>query len=266
MSRTLRLWGDWKNGAVEFEADPARRRRVEIFNERAVMAATEGFRPDVVMAGNLDLMGVRFLQRVLDRGIPVLHRLGNALPGYEPALAPRSGLYCLAGCSEWVNRNIRAAGYPIENFAVLPPGSPLADYFMAFPPQRARLRIAFAGLLMPYKGAHVLVEALAYLMRVGIDFECHLAGDSTAPDYIDRMRALAGGQGFADRVHFPVFLGRRELARALCALQRACLPQHLSGALRKDAGRGHGCGIGGGVERLRRRARGPARRRNGPAV
>jgi glycosyltransferase involved in cell wall biosynthesis len=212
VSRTLRLWGDWKKGVVEFEADPARRRRVENFNERALMAATEEFRPDAVMAGNLDLMGVRFLQRALDRGVPVLHRLGNALPGYEPALTPRSTLYCLAGCSEWVNQNLRAAGYPIENFAVLPPGSPLDDYFLAFPPQRARLRIAFAGLLMPYKGGHVLVEALAYLRRVGIDFECCLAGDSTAPDYVDRMRALAGGQGFADRLHFPGFLGKTELA------------------------------------------------------
>ena len=210
--RTLRLWGSWKNGVVEFEADPARRRRAEDFNERTLMAAIEEFRPDAVMAGNLDLMGARFLKRVLERGIPVLHRLGNALPGYEPELTPRSPLYCLAGCSDWVNQNLRAAGYPIENFAVLAPGSPLADYFLAFPPQRAHLRIAFAGLLMPYKGAHVLVEALAYLKRVGIDFECALAGDSTAPDYIDRMRALAGSQGFADRVHFPGFLGRRELA------------------------------------------------------
>lgn len=212
VKRALRLFGDWKDGAVVVEQDTERRHAIIRDNHQTITREIDGFRPDVIMAGNLDLVGHFFIQPALDRGIPVLHRLGNAYPGYDPAQSPQGPLFCLAGCSEWVNRNIRARGYPISRYEVVPPGSPLTDYFRAWTPQRERLRIAFAGLLMPYKGAHVLVNALAYLRHAGIDFECTLAGDTTRPEYLDNMRAVAAEHGFLERLHFPGFLGKAELA------------------------------------------------------
>src|SRR5690606_2510822 len=169
------------------------------------------FRPDAVIAGNLDLLGFSFLHDLPDSGLPVLHRLGNAHPGYAPGDTPRSPLYCLAACSEWVNGQLRGQQYPIARYAVLPPGSPLGEYFRAFPPRRDRLRIAFASLLMPYKGAHLLIDALGYLKRAGIDFECTLAGDTTSPEYVEKLRTFADEQGFLDRLHFPGFLDKTEL-------------------------------------------------------
>ena len=142
----------------------------------------------------------------------MLHRLGNASPGYEPASAPQSPLFCLAGCSEWVNAGLRAKGYPFSRYAVLPPGSPLADYYRAFPPQRASLRLVFASLLLPYKGAHVLLEALGHLTKSGVVFECTLAGDTTSPEYLEKLKKYAIQQGFFDSLHFPGFLAKRELA------------------------------------------------------
>lgn len=212
VERVLRLCGDWKDGAVVVEPDVARRQAIVRENHRLIMRAIEDFRPDVIMAGNLDFVGYFFIQPALDRGIPVLHRLGNAFPGYDPAQSPRGPLFCLAGCSEWVNRGLREKSYPISRYEVVPPGSPLTEYFRAWTPQRERLRIAYAGLLMPYKGAHVLVTALAYLKRAGIEFECTLAGDTTRPDYIESLRAIAGQHGFLDWLHFSGFLGKRELA------------------------------------------------------
>ena len=210
--RTLRLFGDWKGGAAVVEPDAAKRREIVRANHQLVLATAKEFAPDVVMVGNLDFVGHLFLQELLDQGVPVLHRLGNALPGFEPAAAPKSPRYCLAGCSEWVNDNLRAKGYPFTRYAVLPPGSPLAEYYRAFPPQRSGLKIAFASLLMPYKGAHVLMEALGHLKKSGIAFECTFAGDTTSPDYLEKIKAFAAQRGFLDRLQFPGFLAKKELA------------------------------------------------------
>lgn len=210
--RDLLLCGDWQDGKVVVEPDLERRRELIRHNHRAVQQAVKDFEPDAIMAGNLDLMGHFWVQEMLDRGIPVVHRLGNAHPSYEPANAPRSPLFCVAGCSEWVNTNLRGQAYPMERYAVVPPGSPLTEYFRAFAPQWGQLRIAYAGLLMPYKGAHLLVEALAHLHRAGIAFECTLAGDSTSPEYLDRIHAIAAEGGFLDRLRFPGYIGKTELA------------------------------------------------------
>ncbi|MDQ5978490.1 MAG: hypothetical protein QG602_1464 [Verrucomicrobiota bacterium] len=210
--RTLTLVGDWKDGAVVVEPDAERRKSILRDNHQTILREIEGFAPTVIMAGNLDLAGHFFIQPALDRGIPVLHRLGNAYPGYDPVQSPKGPLFCLAGCSAWVNAGIRAKNYPISRYEVVPPGSPLTEYFRAWAPQRRKLRIAYAGLLMPYKGAHVLVTALAYLKRVGVEFECTLAGDSTRPDYLESLRAVAKQHGYLERLHFPGFLGKRELA------------------------------------------------------
>ena len=210
--RTLRLFGEWKQGAAVGEPDRGKRHAIARANHDLILATADEFRPDVVMAGNLDFVGHLFVQKLLDRGLPVLHRLGNASPGYEPASAPQSPLFCLAGCSEWVNAGLRAKGYPFSRYAVLPPGSPLADYYRAFPPQRASLRLVFASLLLPYKGAHVLLEALGHLTKSGVVFECTLAGDTTSPEYLEKLKKYAIQQGFFDSLHFPGFLAKRELA------------------------------------------------------
>jgi glycosyltransferase involved in cell wall biosynthesis len=210
--RVLRLCGDWKDGAAVAEPDMEKRRQAVKFNHQKILSFAKEFRPDAVMAGNLDFVGHHFMQELVNARIPVVHRLGNARPGYEAHNSPKSPLYCVAGGSEWVNERIRANGYTAGRFAVVPPGSPLTEYFRAFPPQRTRLRIAYAGLLMPYKGAHVLVDALVRVHRAGIAFHCTLAGDSTEPGYVEKLRTFARAQGFGDALEFPGFLSKSELA------------------------------------------------------
>ena len=58
------------------------------------------------MVGNLDFLGAGMLDPILKHGIPVLHRLGNGMPGYSAEMTPQSPLYCIAGCSEWVNSEL----------------------------------------------------------------------------------------------------------------------------------------------------------------
>ena len=212
VQRSLSLYGDWKNGVVAIEPNVAKRQEIVRTNHKIIMAAAKKFPPDIVIVGNIDFLGNFFIQELLNKNIPVIHRLGNETPGFEPAAAPQSPHYCLAGCSEWVNENLRKRGYPFTHYEILPPGSPLTDYYRAFPPQRKKLKIAFASLLMPYKGAHILIEALGHLEKTGIPFDCTLAGDSTSTEYVDKLKRFATKNGFISRIHFSGFLAKKELA------------------------------------------------------
>jgi glycosyltransferase involved in cell wall biosynthesis len=212
VKRTLKLCGDWREGAAVLDPDQQKVRAIVKLNQDTVLAEAKRFLPEVVMVGNLDFVGHFFVQALLDQGLPVVHRLGNARPGYEFQHTPQSSLYCIAGCSEWVNGQIKAGGYGVDRYAVLPPGSPLTEYFRAFPPERRTLRIAFASLLLPYKGPHVLLEALSYLQKAKIEFECTIAGDTTSAAYVEQLRDFASRHGFIERLQFPGFLGKKELA------------------------------------------------------
>ena len=212
VQRSLSLYGDWKNGVVAIEPNIAKRQEIVRANHKLIMSTAKIFGPDIVMVGNIDFLGHFFIQEILNQNIPVIHRLGNETPGFEPSAAPKSSHYCLAGCSEWVNENLRKKGYPFTHYEILPPGSPLTDYYRAFPPQRAKLKIAFASLLMPYKGAHILIEALGHLEKLGIPFECTLAGDTTSKEYIDKLNYFAKKHGFISRINFTGFLAKRELS------------------------------------------------------
>ena len=124
------------------------------------------------MVGNLDFLGSGMLDPILKHGVPVLHRLGNGMPGYSAEMTPQSPLYCIAGCSEWVNSELEKNGFNAQNFALLPPGSPLHEYYRFVPPNYDQLRICFAGLMMAYKGPHLILEALDYLKKLKIPFSC----------------------------------------------------------------------------------------------
>jgi glycosyltransferase involved in cell wall biosynthesis len=212
VTRSLRLYGDWREGRTVTETDEGRIRAIARHNRAEVAAAIERFKPEVVMAGNLDFLSPLPLYEALGRDLPVVHRLGNALPGYNPVDTPKSPRYCIAGCSEWVNTGLRDGGFAAARFEVLPPGSPLERYYRLLAPSVDRLRICFAGLLQPYKGAQILLQALALLKRMGIPFKAELAGEATDPTFLAELKRTARDGGFAEAVHFPGFLGKDGLA------------------------------------------------------
>lgn len=212
VKRDLRLYGGWENGKTFTDQDLEKIRTKIIHNHQCILDDFKRFCPNACLVGNLDFLGYEFLDSILHQNIPIIHRLGNALPGYPVEHTPKSPLFCLAGASEWLNLQLKVKGYSFPNMAVIHPASTLEFYYRYFPATFDTLRICFAGLLMPYKGAHLLLEALAALHRKGIPFTCEIAGDTTDSRYINHLKKLAEREGFSDRVHYPGFLNRAELA------------------------------------------------------
>lgn len=212
VARDLHLFGDWKNGRTVIDQGNETIRQKIAHNHQRILAEVERFQPEACLVGNLDFMGYDFLTYLLQNGIPVVHRLGNETPSYPVQATPNSSLYCLAGCSKWLNRKLQDKGYSFPNTDVLYPGSALETCYRYYPPSFDYLRICFAGLMMPYKGAQVLVEALVLLHQWRIPFICELAGDTTDPLFVQTLQNKAQEAGFADRLFFSGFLGRQKLA------------------------------------------------------
>jgi glycosyltransferase involved in cell wall biosynthesis len=212
VSRTLPLLGAWQGGI----AVPLAERR-EIHARAAAIVASIGaaladFRPEAVFLGNMDFLEHLPIQAALGAGLPVLHALGNARPGYAVGRQPRSPRYWVGACSDWTGEGLREAGYAPGRIETLYPGARVDRFFRFFLPDPGRLRICFAGLVLPFKGVHVLVDALIRLHRAGVDFTAELAGDAPDAKFLAQMQATLAAAGLAEKVRFTGFLDRSALA------------------------------------------------------
>jgi glycosyltransferase involved in cell wall biosynthesis len=212
VSRTLPLLGGWKGGVAINLGD-----RSELgIRARAILARIDAmlleFRPDAVLLGNMDFLEHLAVDAVLGAGLPVVHALGNAKPGYAVGRQPASPRYCVGACSDWTGRILLEAGYSPARLETIYPGARVDRFFRFFLPDPGRLRICFASLVLPFKGAHVLVDALLRLHRAGIDFTAEIAGDAPDPAFLEKLRDFVREAGLAPKVAFPGFLDRTALA------------------------------------------------------
>ena len=211
VERSLRLYGVWRNGIALMHDDAGLRQDCIAANDRRITNAAADFAADVCLVGNIDLLSHSFLTLLLERGIPIIHCIGNHHPGYAPAEAPRSPLYRLGTASEWVAATLGDNGLGDIAKTVLYPGGRTDSFYRPIAPARDRLRIAFASLLTPYKGPQVLANALAILHHNDIDFECTFAGEAPDPAFTTNLQKFCAK--FGDRVQFPGFLDRRGVGR-----------------------------------------------------
>jgi glycosyltransferase involved in cell wall biosynthesis/SAM-dependent methyltransferase len=212
VTRNLKLFGDWQHGGARTMEDVGGIQEIVRHNARSIFQEIQDFQPDLCMAGNLDFLGAAMLAPILAQKIPIVHRLGNGAPGFIPADTPKSELYCIAGCSNWVNQELVRNGYQPSHFALLPPGSPLHEYYRFVVPRFDRLRICFAGLMMAYKGPHLIVEALGLLKKLGLVFTCEFAGNFKDPVYERQFKHLLMKHGVSKEVRLHGFCGRQQLA------------------------------------------------------
>jgi glycosyltransferase involved in cell wall biosynthesis len=212
VSRTLPLLGEWQGGMAVPMADrrevPARAGAIGA----SIAAALAAFRPEAVFLGNMDFLEHLPIQAALGAGLPVLHALGNARPGYSVGRQPRSPRYWVGACSDWTGEGLRAAGYAPGRIETLYPGARVDRFFRFFLPDPGRLRICFASLVLPFKGVQVLVEALIRLHRAGVDFTAELAGDAPDRKFLAQMQAEVAAAGLTRQVTFTGFLDRAALA------------------------------------------------------
>ncbi|MBL9186265.1 MAG: glycosyltransferase [Opitutaceae bacterium] len=212
VSRTLRLAGTWAGGRAAPITDRAELARRARDNAARLQTVVTECRADLVLAGNLDFLGPTLIRPVLDRKIPVLHTVANANPGYAPAELPADPHYLIAGCSDWNADAIRQGGYKAARLETIYPGARVDRFFRLFLPDTQRLRLCYASLMLPYKGADTLVRSLVRLHEAGIDFTAEIAGDAPDTKFLAEMQELVRSRGLAEKVTFTGFLDRRGLA------------------------------------------------------
>jgi glycosyltransferase involved in cell wall biosynthesis len=212
VSRTLPLLGEWQGGVAIPMANkqdvPARVHAIGA----SIAAALRDFRPEAVFLGNMDFLEHLPVEAALGAGLPVLHALGNARPGYAVARQPRSARYWIGACSDWTGAGLREAGFAPGRIETLYPGARVDRFFRFFLPDGGRLRICFASLVLAFKGAHILVEALIRLHQAGVDFTAEIAGDAPDAKFLAHLRESIRAAGLEHKVSFTGFLDRAALS------------------------------------------------------
>lgn len=210
VNRCLYLCGAWtKEGTQWFSGEQVLTRT--FYNRQTVALEVQTFKPDVCLAGNIDFLGLELLEKILADGIPVAHYVMNATPGYVSELAPNSKLHQYITCSSWIREGLKQQGYPVETAQTIYPGAAVEEFYQAELPPRDRLRIAYASLVMHYKGADVLIEALSLLNASGIEFSATIAGGTLQPEFVKALQEFVESEGMQDKVKFPGVLSRQQL-------------------------------------------------------
>lgn len=214
--RNLDLAGRYGDGGAVMKTDKEEIRTIYLHNFTVAAETCAVTRPDCVLLGNIDMLGAGPLFAATQAGKPVLHCLGLHKPGFPADLELSERLYRMLPASKWLAGDLRARGYRAHDDHVVYPGARTSFFHMHQPPTLDKLRIAFAGLIMPYKGVHTLVQALHFLKVNDVDFTCTMAGDTLEPKFVDIVRRFIDDHGLSDRVSLRGFLDRQGL-RAMLA-------------------------------------------------
>jgi glycosyltransferase involved in cell wall biosynthesis/Flp pilus assembly protein TadD len=211
IDRGLVLCGGWQNGASKLINDNDKILQIVRGNSEKMHNVIHMLRPELCLSGNIDFLSYTVLEPLLGNGIPVIHHVGNDSPGYVVDDTPRSDLYRLAAASRWVRDVILQEGYPLGRISVVYPGALVKEFKMHILPAQDKLRVAYASIVLPYKGPQILIEALSSLHERGVDFHCSLAGSITDERFVDELRKFIADAGMEDKVEFLGFLPRKRL-------------------------------------------------------
>jgi glycogen synthase len=210
VKRTLNLCGEWTQ-QTPINYSPDRVQEILLCNRQVISAEIESFQPDVCLAGNIDFLELDALEIILASGVPILHYVMNGHPGYVAELAPKTLRYQYITCSEWIQRTLEREGYPTATAQTIYPGAAVEEFYQKELPPRDYLRIAYASLVMPYKGADILMEALSLLKTMELKFTATFAGGSLTPEFVDALQTFAKAEGMQDQIAFAGALSRQGL-------------------------------------------------------
>jgi glycosyltransferase involved in cell wall biosynthesis/Flp pilus assembly protein TadD len=211
IDRGLLLYGGWQNGVCKQIDDNDRVIQIIKTNLEKVRSVVQRLRPELCLLGNIDFLSHIILSPLSEMSIPVVHHLGNKTPGYSVKDTPQSNQYRLATASGWLRDEIMRQGYPLKEISIIFPGALVEEFRMHVLPARDKLRIAYAGIVLPYKGPHILMDALKRLHDRGVEFFCSLAGTSTDNKFVTQLKNLVVASGMEDKIDFLGFLPREKL-------------------------------------------------------
>lgn len=152
----------------------------------------------------------------------VLRLLGRVIPGYRATYRWADLVLCGSVHTRDFARD--SLGVAEERLEILAENGVGPEHF-AIPrprPNDGRVRILFVGRLVPYKGADMVLDALAALPEgLGGQAECTFVGDGPQrPDLEAQAREL----GLERRVRFTGWVANREVAAHLAASDIFCFP------------------------------------------
>jgi glycosyltransferase involved in cell wall biosynthesis len=208
VSRRLQLLGVWIDGRGVTLKNPKEVLARERANERLIRTTIRSMNAELVLIGNLDFLGVSPINFANEAGLPVIQSLGNTAPGYSVADQPFSPLYCVGPCSNWTGAVLQQAGFAPARVETIYPGARIDRFLRIHTPDTRRLRLCYASLVLPYKGADTLVDALAHLHQRGVDFTAEIAGDAPEAAFLEKLQNFVKQTGMAERVTFTGFLDR----------------------------------------------------------
>ena len=213
VDRSLILFGGWHNGVCKSIDNKEQIIRIIKKNHQKLQHVIRNISPDLCLLGNIDFLSHRIIQPLLENKMPVIHHIGSHNPGYSVQEAPQNDFYHLSAASQWVKEKIIQQGYRLGKISVVYPGALVNEFKMSVPPAVDKLRIAYASIVLPYKGPHILINALKKLHDAGIDFSCSLAGTTTDESFANKLKNFVIAAGMEEKVHFTGFLQREELKK-----------------------------------------------------
>ncbi|MBF0225727.1 MAG: FkbM family methyltransferase [Desulfobacterales bacterium] len=211
IDRNLFLFGKWENGNLKPFEDMEQISKLIHKNNETILKTIKDFKPDVCLVGNISLLSKHIFSEILKNNIPIIHHLGGPYPGYPPDKAPTENIYHIAAASEWIKNQIIQQKYPFEDINVVYPGAFIHYFKNDEPISINEVKIAYAGLIMHYKGTHILLKALKRLHDYGLDFTCNIAGEAIDKNYFNLWKEYILQTGMANKINFKGFLNREEL-------------------------------------------------------
>jgi glycogen(starch) synthase len=188
------------------------------------------FRPDIVLAWNMNSIGIHPLLATQEMEVPsviVLYdywlmdlrrALDAATGGFERIFRSfylglrefsRLQFERLIICSQSLKETHVASGFPDEKMHIIPLGLPRTAVFDGRSAENgggARnrpMRLLFAGRLIPDKGPDIAIEAFAALAEqlTPCDITLDIIGDGPTT-YVEELKAMVLRYGFEDQIRF----------------------------------------------------------------
>ncbi len=171
-----------------------------VVNRPAVMAAYLAHVPTVCHVRGWETWDIwdRWISRAIDAYICISHAVARRLREQKAIDVPVYVIY----------NGLDVADVPTE---------PRPGLYQTLGLVEGRPTIGMFGRMVPWKGHHIFVEALALVAREVPEVQGIVVGglEITAPTYLDELKALARSLGISDRLHF---LGHRDDVLDLYAL------------------------------------------------
>ena len=228
VERCLQLLGSYDGGLSHLSRDEERTAR-QHHNQRQLVQTLELWRPDTALVGNLDLLGIELLYRVLEAGVRCIQHVGFLSPPYPLEQFPwrYEHNYTMACASAEVKRKLRHEGFPVEDAPVVYP--PLAASMESVrmadgSRDRAPLRVGYSGLLMESKGVHRLLEAVSILKQEGRRLDILIAGKAFSQAYHEQLERFCFLKDIRTQVRWLGFVEPEQLSQFYLQLDVLVFP------------------------------------------